>query len=208
MIICIAREFGSGGYAIGKRLAEHFDMSFYDKNLLEIAARQSGIVADFFEKTDEKLSQPLGGGMFGLRFPFAGSMATEDNFGAEKLFRIQSETIRRLAEYAPCVFVGRCANYILRDRTDCINLFISADMQDRISRVAKRTGLDEQAAAALTEKTDKCRAAYYNFYTSKTWGNSKDYHLCINSSLLGIEGSCNQIISFVQAWQDKGTCAF
>ncbi|MDR3046986.1 MAG: cytidylate kinase-like family protein [Bacteroidales bacterium] len=186
-IINIGRQFGSGGHIIGQKLAKELDFAFYDKELITIAAKESGFNAQFFEKMDEKKKIGLFGGFFGL---WSGSMADEYcnySLSNESLFLIQSEVILKLASERPAIFVGRCADYILRDNPQCFNVFITSNQEDRIQRVMEREKLPRKKIISLIEKTDRNRAKYYNYFTDKTWGYAQSYHLCINSSLLGIE---------------------
>ena len=196
-IINIGRQFGSGGRIIGEKLAEKFGFSFYDKELISIASKESGLKKEFFEQVDEK-------GRFGL---FNRLLSHHSGFindflnnylSNETLFKIQSDVIYELAQKQSCVFVGRCADYILRENPHCINIFIMANTPDRIKQIVERQKLSHEKAENLLEKIDKKRAEYYNYYTNKTWGTAKSYHLCINSSLLGIDETVNFISLFVK----------
>lgn len=196
MILNIGRQLGSGGREIGKRLAERLNMAYFDKELILLAAKESGICPEMFEQADECTSKT--GGFFGLHFPWSTTLPYNSGLTNEVLFKIQSDVIRQQAEKQPCVFVGRCADYILRDRMDCVNIFISADEKDRIKRIAQHHQCDNRQAEELLRKTDKGRAAYYDFYTDKTWGAAPSYDLCINSSLLGIERTVDMIALLIQ----------
>ena len=193
MIITIGRQLGSGGREIGRRLAEALQFAFYDKELLEITANQSGLSRKLFEQTDERKYQDLPSGLFGMRFPFWGdNLVGYGGLNNETLFQIQSDVIRNLAEQQSCVFIGRCADYILRDRNDCLCVFICANDDDRIRRIMEyKTDKPVTAEKALEimRQADKRRAAYYNYYTNKTWGVASSYHICINSSVMGIDGA-------------------
>lgn len=197
-IINIGRQFGSGGHVIGEKLAAKLDFSFYDKELINIASKESGLGKEFFEQADEKKGYGLLGSLLGLRSNFGTDDFFYNYLSNETLFQIQSDVIRKLAEKESCVFVGRCADYILRDNPNCFNIFITADTEDRIRRVARRQGLEEEKIPDLLEKTDKNRSGYYNYYSSKTWGTASTYHLCINSSLLGIEATVQLIADIVK----------
>jgi cytidylate kinase len=197
-IINIGRQFGSGGRKIGEKLARKMNFSFYDKELINLASKESGLGKEFFEKADEKSRFGILGGFFGLRTGISSDEFVNNYLNNESLFQIQSNIIRELAEKQSCVFVGRCADYILREYPFCINVFITADTNDRIERVAQRQHIDKEKIVDLLEKTDKRRAEYYNFYTNKTWGAAKSYHICINSSVLGVDETVEAIIRFTK----------
>ena len=193
-IINIGRQFGSGGQLIGERLASKFGFSYYDKELITLASKESGLGTEFFEKADEKKRFSLLS-FFGVQSVVGEESFSNNYLSNEVLFKIQSDVIRELATKQSCVFVGRCADYILRENPNCINIFITADMEDRIKRVQERDpALSKEKIKDLLEKTDKKRAGYYDYYTSKTWGVAKSYDLCINSSLLGID----KTVSFLE----------
>lgn len=197
-VINIGRQLGSGGREIGEKLAAELDISYYDKELIELASQESGLCKEFFEKADEKTSQTLISGLFGMRFPFVteGAMPYSNCLSNDALFKIQSDVIRKLAEERSCLFVGRCADYILRDNPHCVNVFISASLEDRIERVMRRRQISQASAEELIEKTDKKRASYYNYYSYNTWGAAASYHLCIDSSVLGIEDTVEVVKEF------------
>lgn len=197
-VINIGRQLGSGGREIGERLAADLKIAFYDKELINLASQESGLCKEFFEKADEKASQSLIGGLFGTRFPFIsdGSMPYSNCLSNDALFKIQSDVIRKLADKQSCLFVGRCADYILRDNPHCVNVFISASLDDRIRRVMSRHQCKQEEAEELIAKTDKRRSSYYNYYSYNTWGAASTYHLCIDSSVLGIEGTVRFIKEF------------
>lgn len=179
----IGRQLGSGGREIGEKLAKRLNIPFYDKELISIASQESGLAKEFFEQADEKTGFPFTSALFGLRSTFIGDEYIDNYLGHESLFRIQSDVIRELNQKHSCVFVGRCADYILRDNPLAVNVFIFADLEERIKRVAKRNQLSEKKAKEMIEKTDKRRASYYNYYSSKKWGKADSYHLCLNSSI-------------------------
>lgn len=199
-IINIGRQLGSGGHEVGERLSTRLGISFYDKELIRLASEESGLCAEFFERADERASQGLIGGLFGMRFPFVSDSAigTTNCLSNDALFKVQSDVIRRLAAEHSCIFVGRCADYILRDHPHCLNVFISADRQERIGRLCRLHGITPQAAEEKMDKADRKRADYYNYYSNKTWGAASSYHLCINSSLLGIQRTVEIIEDIVR----------
>lgn len=197
-VINIGRQLGSGGRAIGEKLAAEFGIGFYDKELIQIASKESGLGKEFFEKVDEKESHSFFGGLLGLRTNVNSEIYTNNYLCNETFFKIQSDVIRELAEKESCVFVGRCADYILREHPRCINVFITANTDDRVKRIAQSHELSLEKAQALIEKTDKKRAEYYNFYSNKVWGAAESYHLCINSSVLGIDETVAFIRHFIE----------
>jgi cytidylate kinase len=154
---------------------------------------------EFFEEADEKTGHSLIGGLLGLRSGFADEMFSNSFLSNEILFKIQSDVIREIAEQQSAVFVGRCADYVLKDHPRCLNLFISADMNDRVKRISKIQQLTESKANDYIEKMDKKRASYYNYYSNKVWGAAGSYHLCINSSFLGID----ETVIFLGAFAKK-----
>ena len=202
MIITIGRQLGSGGLAIGHLLAERMNLVFYDKELLIEAARHSGICPECFQQVDEQAKHTFGGvGIFGMRFPFVGegNMSYNSMISGDNLFLLQSETITKLAENPHgAVFVGRCADYVLRDRNDVVSVFITANDDDRVRRLIERKGCSEDEAHNMMRKIDKQRAAYYDYYAGRPWGVASSYDICINSSLLGIEGTVEAIINIVK----------
>lgn len=192
-VINIGRQLGSGGRLIGSRLAKDFGIRFYDKELLDLAVRESGIDKRFFEQSDEQ--KGFFGTVYSVLAPLAGSLQPYDNqLSQENLFKIQSQAICRAAAESSCVFVGRCADYVLRDNPRCVNIFISADEGDRIQRISKLKGLTAAEAKKRLIQGDEHRASYYNYYSTHTWGAASTYHLCINSSVLGID----QTVAFLK----------
>lgn len=195
--ITIGREFGSGGKEIGEVVAAMLGINFYDKKLIEIASQKSGINKELFEDADESKSFSLIGGLLGLRSSLLDGVSTDYYLSNESLFQIQSDVIRDLATEGSALFVGRCANYVLKDCKSCVNIFISASKEDKIERVCSRMGLSPDKAVALIEKIDKKRASYYNYFSNQRWGEIHSYDLCINSSLLGISGTASLIVQLV-----------
>jgi cytidylate kinase len=186
-VITIGRQLGSGGRLIGERLADRLGIACYDRELIDIASRESGLGAEFFERADEKGNFSVLGSYFGFRGGYMGH-GSSNCLCNEALFKIQSDVIRGIAERESCIFVGRCADYILRDCGRLLMVFVTADRDDRIGRVAGMNGVSEREAAQLIEQADRRRAAYYNYYSNKRWGDAASYDLCINSSRLGIDG--------------------
>ena len=195
-VINIGRSLGSGGRAIGHILAKEFGIAYYDREILALAAKESGFCPEVFEKNDEKnrFLRTLGN-----IIPFVGGGSTYYNneLSNENLFRIQSDAIRKAADDHSCIFIGRCADYVLRNHERCVKVFITADMEDRIANVMKWNECSAEKAESIIEKGDSERSEFYNFYSSGTWGAASTYHLCINSSVLGIEGTAAFIKEFV-----------
>lgn len=198
-IITIGREYGSGGRQIGQEIANYFGIKCYDKELLEHAASDSGICKELFEHHDEK---PTNSFLYSLvmdTYSFGYSSAGFNEMPMNhKIFLAQFEAIKKLAGEGPCVMVGRCADYALADWKDCFSVFIHADMDTRIRRIAEKYGKSDKKAKEMIIKTDKGRSSYYNYYTNKRWGDAQSYHLCIDSSKLGIENTAQVIIQAIQ----------
>ncbi|MBR3641750.1 MAG: cytidylate kinase-like family protein [Oscillibacter sp.] len=195
-VITIGRQFGSGGKEIGIRVAKELGIPFYDKELLEEAAKESGLNPKVLESFDERPKSLLYAiaTADAYSLSFAGTGETLE----QKAYLATFETIRRLAEQGPCVMIGRCADYVLEENPDHLSLFICAPLETRIARVAERQGVSPQEAKALILKTDKRRASYYEFYASKKWGMVGSYDFCIDSSVLGLGGTVELIRTIVE----------
>ena len=193
-IYTIGREFGSGGYEVGRMLAERLGIKLYDKELLAQAAKSSGFCKEIFENHDEK---PTSSFLYSLVMDtYSGGSYSSAPFLDmplnHKVFLAQFDTIKKIAEQESCVIVGRCADYALADNPDCLNIFVHAEMEDRISWISKRKDLTENKARDLIQKTDQQRASYYNYYTCKKWG----YDLCLNTSKISKEACVDMILEF------------
>ena len=198
--ITIGRQKGAGGLEIAKRLSEEFGIPFYDKQLRDIAAKESGLSKEVFMNIDERRGSKFISGFFS---GIMGSLYTEygasSGINREELFRIQSESIQHIANRESAIFVGRCADYILRERNACLNVFITATGEDRVERllecnkISNAERYSKEEMIELLEKSDSKRENYYNYFTYKQWGAAASYDLCLNSSLLGIEG-CVSVI--------------
>lgn len=200
-VINIGRQLGSGGREIGEKLSRRLGIAYYDKELLRLAAQESGLSTEFFEEVDERANKVRMGGLFGLRFPLTGhTMTSYDNcLSNDSLFKIMSDVIRQLASERSCLFVGRCADYILRDHPRCVNIFITATRKDRISRLCLlHPNITPSQAEEMMTKADKGRAAFYNYYSNKTWGAATSYHLCIESTPLGVDRTVSLLETFVR----------
>lgn len=190
LVICIGRQFGSGGREIGQKLAQRLGIAYFDKQILTKASSDHGIVRELFEKADEQptdsflYSLSLNGGQNAV-----GMLGFSDYLTNDNLFTMMSKTVTDIAAEGPCVIIGRCADYILQDLPNCYSVFIGADQETRVKRIMQLKNIDEKAALALCRKTDKKRANYYNFYTEKSWGACASYDISLNSSRLGIDGT-------------------
>ncbi len=200
-VITIGREFGSGGREIGELIAKHFDVKCYDKELLTRAAADSGFCAEMLQNHDEK---PTNSFLYNLvmdTYSFGyNSSSYVDMPISHKVFLAQFDTIKNIAKEGPCVIVGRCADYALSEYPNVINIFISADEDDKVKRVMGRFKdlVTEDKAREMINKKDKQRKSYYNYYSSKKWGRAESYDLCINSSKLGIDGTVDYICDFIE----------
>ena len=197
-IYTIGREFGSNGLAVGEALAKKLGINFYDKELLQEAAKKSGFCEEILENHDEK---PTNSFLYSLvmdTYSTAGSATAPflDMPLNHKVFLAQFDAIKSLAEQESCVIVGRCADYALADKPNVVNVFIRADLEDRIKNVSKRLDISNNKAKDLCHKKDKQRSSYYNYYTSKKWGESRSYDLCINLSKISIDDAVDMIISY------------
>ena len=195
-IYTIGREFGSGGREVGEKLAAKLGIKLYDKELLQQAAKDSGFCEEIFENHDEK---PTNSFLYSLvmdTYSVSGYSAAPflDMPLNHKVFLAQFETIKKIAEKESCVIVGRCADYALSDNPDCINIFIHADLDVRIKNVSRNLNITENKARDIINKTDKQRASYYNYYTSKKWGDSKSYNLSLDAGKLGTDNCVEMIL--------------
>lgn len=192
VIITLGRRIGAGGLEIAYKLADRLGIKVYDKELIKIAASHSGISADLFEKNDER---PVPKSRF-ARF-FEQDYSQENAITEDGLFRTQSDIIRQLAEEGSGIFVGRCADYVLRDKEGMLSVFITADKPDRIARIMEKDGLSAKEAEKYIDHGERRRTSYYNYYTFKEWGDSASYDLCLNSSRFGIDGCVDCIIEML-----------
>ena len=197
-IITISREFGSGGREIGRILAKEMDVPFYDKELLEIASKESGICEELFVKNDESYTSSF---LFSLvmgSYPVASDGRINPDLPLNhKIFLAQFDTIRKLSESGPCVIVGRCADYVLKDRENVIDFFLMGDMADKKTRILGRYDIEKDKVEDFIKKTDKRRASYYNYYTDQKWGASTNYDLCLNTSRTGIDGAVKLMKEYI-----------
>ncbi|MCI8397956.1 MAG: cytidylate kinase-like family protein [Oscillibacter sp.] len=191
-VITIGRQFGSGGKEIGIRVAKEMGIPFYDKELLQEAAKKSGLCEKIIEQFDERPKSLLYSiAMDSYMFSLPGSGAGESL--EQQVYLATFNTIQRIAAEGPCVIIGRCADYALANNPDRMSIFIHAPMEDRVRRVAERQDITLERARALINKTDKRRASYYEYYSSQKWGAVDSYDLCLNSSYLGLGGTVELI---------------
>ncbi|MDR0940987.1 MAG: cytidylate kinase-like family protein [Bacteroidales bacterium] len=194
-IITIGRQLGAGGKLTGEMLSKQLQIPCYDKELLQLAAKESGVHADFFEQADEKSRFSI---LSALSSFWEGDFFTNNYLSNEALFKFQSDVIQDLASRQSCIFVGRCADYVLRNHPRLLSVFITANMGNRIETIAQSQGISEEKAKTLIEQTDKKRASYYNFYSNKLWGSATSYDLCINASTFGMDETVAFILDFVR----------
>lgn len=198
-IITISRQYGSGGREIGKKLAEAMGIPFYDKEIIKQAAKDTGFAEVAFEKAEDKANNSLlysiamGMNAYGNQELGFSSLSLDD-----RIFLAQSNVIRKVAKEGPCVIVGRCADYILRENPNAVHLFIWADIEARVERATSLYGLPQDKAAENIRKMDKRRANYYSYHANEKWGKVEHYHLSMKSNYLGIEDSVACIKMFVE----------
>jgi cytidylate kinase len=197
VIICVGRQLGSGGHDIARMLALDFNAKYYDRELMNLAAKESGFSEKFFEQNDEQ--RGIFRSLFHLHAPHIGDNNLYNNdFSQESLFKFQSDAIKKAADEGSCVFVGRCADYVLRDRSNMVSVFITASLEFRIQQVMTKEHLDHAAARRFIEQRETTRASYYNYYTGKKWGSAASYDLCIDASVLGLQATEKLIADFIR----------
>jgi cytidylate kinase len=197
IIICVGRQLGSGGHDIARMLALDFNAKYYDRELMNLAAKESGFSEKFFEQNDEQR------GIFRSLFHLHASHVADNNmyqnnFSQESLFKFQSDAIKKAASEGSCVFVGRCADYVLRDQPNVVSVFVTASMDFRVNQVMVKQHLDAIQARKFIEQQESKRAAYYNYYTGKKWGDAASYDLCIDTSVLGLQQTEKLIADFIR----------
>ena len=192
VLINIGRQFGAGGKGVAELLGERLGIPVYDNELLQKAAEESGFSPAFFKKSDERRRLFRIGGLFGLN---RASSYAPSGIDETELFKYQSQAIRDIAEQGSAIFLGRASDYVLRDM-QCLDVFICAPLEDRVRRIVERTGMSSEEAEKYIQKKEKARRAYYNFFTLGDWGVASNYDLCLDSSLVGLEGCVDLIIDF------------
>ena len=196
IIINVGRQLGSGGHDIGRMLALDFQAKYYDREILNLAAKESGHSEKIFEQNDEK--KGFFRGLLNLGMPHLGGGGDKPGITQESLFQFQSEAIQKAAKEGSCVFVGRCADYVLRDFSNVVNIFITASIGYRIEQIMNKQHLDFDAAQKFIEQKESDRASYYNYYTGKKWGAAESYDFCIDSSILGFVETEKLIAEFIR----------
>ena len=203
-VITIGRQFGSAGREIGEKLAANFGIKCYDKELLTRAAKESGFCEEMIQNHDER---PTNSFLYNLvmdtySFGYNASSFVDMPI-SHKVFLAQFDTIKKIADEGPCVIVGRCADYALADYKNVLNLFIYGNEECKVKRIMEKYSLAEDKARDMIIKKDKQRQSYYNYYSSKKWGRADSYDLCINSSVLGVEGTVKLITQYVEDFETK-----
>ena len=203
-IITIGRQFGSAGREIGQKVAAHFGIPCYDKELLSRAAKESGYCEEMIQNHDER---PTNSFLYNLvmdtySFGYNASSFVDMPI-SHKVFLAQFDTIKKIADEGPCVIVGRCADYALADYQNCVHLFIYSDEEAKVNRIKRIYNLTDNKAKDMIIKKDKQRQSYYNYYSSKKWGRADSYDLCINSSILGVDGTADLIIQYIENFEKR-----
>lgn len=192
--ICIGRELGAGGREVARLLSERLSIPVYDKELLTRASLETGLSQEVFEQKDERSFLTT------LRTLFSGNIVGEGAVSVlseDQLFQWQSEAIRTIASEGAAIFLGRCADYVLRDQPNVLSVFLTANPTDRVARLVASLGITEKEAQECIEKGDRKRASYYNFYTFKKWGAATSYDVCLNTSLFGVERVADLIVNLL-----------
>lgn len=201
-IITIGRQYGSNGHEIGRELAEHYGIAYYDKALLTRAAKESGFCEEMIKSNDER---PTNSFLYNLvmdtySFGYNASSFVDMPI-SQKVFLAQFDTIKKIANEGPCVIVGRCADYALADYPNCVHVFISADEDYKLKNIMESHQLTAAKAKDMMIKKDKQRQSYYNYYSSKKWGRADSYDLTLNSAKLGIKGSVELLIRYIEEFE-------
>lgn len=199
VIISIGRQYGSGGAEIGAKLAKELGISFYDKNILRMNSDESGIKESYFYLADERAGNKL-------LYKIISSMTPEkkapsfgaDLISADNLFRFQSEVIRKLAEAESCVIIGRCADYVLQGTEGLVRVFLYADMESRMNRIAEKGICSKEEASKMVKRMDRERRDYYRYYTGKEWSSIENYDILLNTEKLGIDGTIQAIKNYIE----------
>ena len=198
-VIAISREYGSGGRAIGKALAEELGINCYDKAIIKLTSEKSGLEPSYIEKSEEKVTNSFLFSMQYSAYSSLDSLLLYDTPTNDKMFIAQSTVISDLAAKDSCIILGRCADYVLRDNENLVRVFIRANFEDRVKRAVESYNLAQKNAETAVKKADKARANYYKYYTTRSWGAPENADLMINSSFSGIDGAVDIIKSLLAA---------
>lgn len=199
VIITIARQYGSGGKTIGQMLANDLGIPFYSREILRLASDDSGIREELFNQADEKLcSNPLFGASKKVYTGGLISPESDDFVSSENLFNYQAKVIKELAEKGSCVIVGRCADFVLKDRADVVSVFVHAPADYCMERAMERNDMSRKEMEKFIAKTDKYRGDFYHYYTGNVWNDARNYDLCLNSSKLGFEKCVEEIKAYIK----------
>ena len=204
-IITIGRQYGSAGREIGYKVAKDLGIKLYDKEMLERAAKESGICEELFKTHDEK---PTNSFLYSLVMDSYSLGYSSSNYTDmpinHKIFLAQFDAIRKIADEGPCILVGRCADYALEEYDNVLSVFIHANIDTRVRRIARIYDLTDAKAKEIIRKTDKQRSSYYNYYSNKKWGDADSYNICLDSSILGIDGTAEAIEKLVEIKEREG----
>lgn len=193
-IITIGREYGSGGREVGETLAKKLGIPCYDKEILAASAKNSGFAAKVFEEYDETAKNSF---LYSLAMNTGFSYTSVEQPLAVQLYLEQFHTIKELAQKKPCVFIGRCSDYVLRDQEHAVHVFAYAPVSQRIERICKRNQVGAETAEKMIAKVDKTRAGYYQTYTHQKWGRANHYNLCLDTGKLGVDGAVIMIEAYL-----------
>jgi len=202
-IITISREYGSGGRYVGELLAKELDIPFYDKEIIQMVAKKSGLSEGFIEKSEETLPNTFLHNLKYSAYSTYDSIAFYDTPVTDKVFLAQSAVIKELASQGSCVIVGRCADYILRDDPRLVTIFIRAGLEDKVNRAVEYYSLSSEKAPERIRKIDKSRRNYYKYYTNRQWGSFENFDLAINTTFTGVEGAVSVIATMLRG---KSAC--
>lgn len=198
-VITVGRSFGSGGRALGRLIADKLGISFYDKELLFKAAEKAGMSPEYFERNDERVPRFFSG-LFSFNHGYnpMAYYAGSSSISSDSIYQAQCDFIHEIADRGPCVIVGRSADYVLRDVENVVNIFVHAPIENCVRRILDRAdSLTADDARSLAERTNKVRAAFYNFYTDKRWGAASSYDLTLDSSLMPLDQTADFVIDYL-----------
>ncbi len=199
-VVTVGRSFGSGGRILGRLIADKLGIDFYDKELLLKAAKKAGMSPEYFERNDERVPRFFSG-LFSFSHGYnpVSYYAGPSSISPDGIYQAQCDFIHEIADAGPCVIVGRTADYVLRDVDNVVNIFVHAPLENCVRRILDRAdSLTADDARSLAERTNKVRAAFYNFYTDKRWGAASSYDLCLDSSLMPLDETADFVIEYLR----------